>query len=108
LRLPQPGGWCLARLRGGGSSGEWIVESGEWKEAAEAEGRRIMVGKADLIECGKGADVQVEISLPRSWTLYSKVYRSEEQAKKAADYMSQRLGFVLEWSNAEAEGRESA
>lgn len=55
-----------------------------------------MTGRVDLIPCVNG--FQVEISLPREWTLYSKIYREKQLACKAAESIAAELDFELVWN----------
>ncbi|KKL91878.1 hypothetical protein LCGC14_1890310 [marine sediment metagenome] len=55
-----------------------------------------MIGTADLIPCKNG--VQVEISLPQNWTLYSTIYRDEELARKRAESIAIQLRVDLTWN----------
>lgn len=59
-----------------------------------------MKATANLIECTKG--VQVEMQLPRNWTVYSRVYRDDAAARKAAHVMATQLYLDLAWTEDEA------
>jgi len=60
----------------------------------------LMTGQATTVECLAGW--QVEISLPRNWTLYSTVYKTEEQATKAARRLAGEMGIDLVWEEGKA------
>jgi len=60
----------------------------------------MLTGHATTIECLAGW--QTEISLPRSWTLYSAVYKTEEQATKAARRLAEETGIDLVWEEGKA------